>query len=64
MTYIAVLTLGYEEQMLQTIRRQNPGLSRPFSKENAFYFDDYDEHELLQILKLNLKTNTMEATIK
>jgi hypothetical protein len=61
---IAVLLVGYEESMLQMIRKQNPGLARRLSKENAFYFDDYNENELLEILNLNLKMNEMDADIK
>jgi Cdc6-like AAA superfamily ATPase len=61
---IAVLLLGYKEQMLQMIRKQNPGLARRFSKENAFYFDDYTENELLEIINLNLKANEMYADIE
>ena len=56
--------LGYEEQMVQMLRQQNPGLARRFSKENAFYFDDYDENELLQILNLNVRMSAVEANIE
>ena len=59
---IAVLLLGYEHQMLKMIQEQNPGLARRFPKEHAFYFDDYDETELLAILNFNLKANEVAAT--
>lgn len=59
---IAVLLLGYENQMQQMIRRQNPGLARRFPLEQAFYFDDYDDGELLQILKFNLKRSCVLST--
>jgi hypothetical protein len=40
---IAVLLLGYEKQMMDMIRKQNPGLSRRFPKEYAFHFEDYND---------------------
>jgi len=46
---IAVLLLGYEEQMLDMLRTQNPGLARRFPKEFAFVFHDYSDSELLEI---------------
>jgi Cdc6-like AAA superfamily ATPase len=61
---IAVLLLGYEEPMLRMINEQNPGLFRRFPPEHAFYFDDYSEHELLEILDLNLKMYDLKATLE
>jgi Cdc6-like AAA superfamily ATPase len=61
---MAVLLLGYEEPMLTMLRNQNPGLARRFPKDQAFYFDDYDENELLAILKCNIKANDVEATLE
>lgn len=61
---LAVLLLGYEEPMLEMIRNQNPGLSRRFPKEQAFYFDDYSGGELLKILELNLKKNGATASLE
>lgn len=61
---IAVLLLGYEEQMLAMLRNQNPGLARRFPKDHAFYFDDYDDSELLAIIKLNLKCNQVDFTLE
>lgn len=60
---MAVLLLGYEEPMLEMLRKQNPGLTRRFPKEQAFYFDDYDENQLLDILDLNLKRNEIKASL-
>jgi len=60
---IAVLLLGYEEQMIKMIEGQNPGLSRRFPKEHAFYFDDYDDNELLKILDLNVKKQEVNCTL-
>jgi len=61
---IAVLLLGYEEQMFAMIRNQNPGLARRFPREHSFFFDDYNDNELLEIIKLNLKTNDVKATVE
>ena len=48
---IVVLLLGYEKQMLDMIRSQNPGLARRFPQEYAFRFDDYTDTELRRILQ-------------
>jgi hypothetical protein len=61
---IAVLLLGYEEPMLSMFRSQNPGLRRRFPEDQAFYFDDYNENELLAILNFNLKKYDVEATLE
>lgn len=50
---IAVLLIGYEHEMLEMLRNQNPGLSRRFPPQYAFYFEDYTEHELLDIVEWN-----------
>ncbi len=60
---IAVLLLGYEKEMLKMLRDQNPGLQRRFSPENAFYFDDYNEGELLEILKGVLEKKEVEGSV-
>ncbi|ETI29722.1 hypothetical protein L914_21561 [Phytophthora nicotianae] len=49
----AVLLIGYEHQMLEMFRTQNPGLMRRFPPQYAFHFEDYTEHELLEILEWN-----------
>ncbi|CAB9509012.1 NFX1-type zinc finger-containing protein 1 [Seminavis robusta] len=59
---IAVLLLGYEEPVMKMIKGQNPGLKRRFPVEHAFYFDDYNDDELLAILELNLKKQGVQAT--
>ncbi|KAG7398349.1 hypothetical protein PHYBOEH_011257 [Phytophthora boehmeriae] len=50
---LAVLLIGYEREMLEMLRTQNPGLMRRFPPQYAFYFEDYTEHELLDILEWN-----------
>ncbi|KAL4998548.1 P-loop containing nucleoside triphosphate hydrolase protein [Aspergillus recurvatus] len=49
-----VLLLGYEEQMREMFQNVNPGLSRRFSPDNAFIFEDFSDAELKQILDLKL----------
>eukprot|EP01134_Creolimax_fragrantissima_P007209 CFRG7209T1 len=58
---IAVLLLGYEENMLKLLRNQNPGLSRRFPKDYAFYFDDYSDKELLNILRDDCRRRNVGA---
>uniref|UniRef100_A0A0G4I8T0 AAA+ ATPase domain-containing protein n=1 Tax=Chromera velia CCMP2878 TaxID=1169474 RepID=A0A0G4I8T0_9ALVE len=60
---IAVLLLGYERQLKDMLRNQNPGLSRRFPLEFAFRFDDYNDSELLEILKFNLKKQNATASL-
>lgn len=48
---IAVLLLGYEEPMLEMLRKQNPGLRRRFPPDQAFMFEDFDDEELDEILR-------------
>ncbi|ETP10987.1 hypothetical protein F441_13483 [Phytophthora nicotianae CJ01A1] len=50
---LAVLLIGYEHEMLEMLRTQNPGLMRRFPPQYAFHFEDYTEHELLDILEWN-----------
>ncbi|KAJ6619752.1 P-loop containing nucleoside triphosphate hydrolase protein [Mycena sp. CBHHK59/15] len=57
-----VLMLGYEEQMVEMFQKVNPGLSRRFSIEHAFRFEDFTDPELLEILNLKLKTQNLKAT--
>ncbi|KAG7382936.1 hypothetical protein PHYPSEUDO_004232 [Phytophthora pseudosyringae] len=50
---LAVLLIRYEHEMLEMLRTQNPGLMRRFPPQYAFNFEDYTEHELLDILEWN-----------
>lgn len=61
---IAVLLLGYEKQMREMLRNQNPGLARRFSADYPFMFEDYSQKELLQILKLVCKKENIILTSK
>jgi len=60
---IAVLLLGYTDPMRKMLK-DNPGLSRRFPEEYAFNFEDFDEKELLRILKLKAKEQQIELTSK
>lgn len=57
-----VLLLGYEHEMKEMFQRANPGLSRRFPISNAFHFHDFDDSELLQILKLKLTQQGLGAS--
>jgi SpoVK/Ycf46/Vps4 family AAA+-type ATPase len=46
----AIILLGYNEEMTRFFKNVNPGLSRRFQMENAFYFPDYDDLALVRIL--------------
>ena len=58
----AVLLLGYEEQMKEMLRKVNLGLARRFPVENAFYFEDYNEQQLMLILDHKLAAQGLSAT--
>lgn len=61
---IAVILIGYEQQMLEMLRTQNPGLARRFPKEYAFYFDDYSEQELLDIFLAACAKKNVQCPLK
>eukprot|EP00899_Mesostigma_viride_P022218 jgi/Mesvir1/3180/Mv16338-RA.1 len=63
---MAVLMLGYREQMEEFLTKANPGLARRFALEDAFVFDDYSDDELMQILdhKLDQKGLRSDAPAK
>lgn len=46
-----VLLLGYPEQMEVMMREANPGLARRFQLQNAWIFQDYNDEDLLHILR-------------
>ncbi|XP_065661939.1 uncharacterized protein LOC136084823 isoform X2 [Hydra vulgaris] len=61
---IAVLLLGYEPQMREMLREQNPGLARRFAMDYAFIFEDYDESELFDILKGVCKKENIQMSME
>lgn len=46
----AVILCGYENEMKTMLRTCNPGLSRRFRLEDSFYFRDYTDEQLLEIM--------------
>ena len=48
---IAVIMVGYKEEMRKMLREQNAGLSSRFDPESAFEFTDYDDEALMRIFK-------------
>ena len=60
---IAVLLLGYTDEMLAMLRNQNPGLARRFDPSQAFNFEDYTEQELSQILQQNCKSKELKPSL-
>lgn len=61
---IAVLLLGYEEQMLEMLDKQNPGLRRRFAPDQAFYFEDYTNSQLNDILQRYCKEKQYCPTLE
>ncbi|ODA79016.1 hypothetical protein RJ55_04606 [Drechmeria coniospora] len=59
-----VIMLGYEEQMDTMFRNVNPGLSRRFSVDSPFVFEDFDDKQLQLILDLKLKNSGFAAASK
>ncbi|CAM9784239.1 unnamed protein product, partial [Choristocarpus tenellus] len=58
-----VLLLGYREEMEDFLRGANPGLERRFALNNAFQFDDYNDEELLSILRIKLEQEQLQASV-
>lgn len=46
---IAVVMVGYEKEMRKMFREANPGLSRRFSVDDPFIFEDYSDEQLERI---------------
>jgi hypothetical protein len=57
-----VLLLGYEDQMVEMFQNVNPGLTRRFQLSDAFRFEDFNDAELEEILRLKLKLQGLGAT--
>ncbi|ESZ94905.1 NFX1-type zinc finger-containing protein 1 [Sclerotinia borealis F-4128] len=56
-----VVLLGYEDKMIEMFQNVNPGLTRRFSLEDAFYFADFNDQELEDILNLKMKKQGLKA---
>ena len=48
---IAIVMAGYEREMRNMLREQNPGLSSRFDPSSAFYFEDYSNEALMRIFR-------------
>lgn len=48
---MCVLLLGYPDQMETMMREANPGLARRFQMREAWVFEDYNQEDLLDIMK-------------
>ncbi|TGJ78341.1 hypothetical protein E0Z10_g10423 [Xylaria hypoxylon] len=59
---LCVLLLGYQEQMEEMMNHSNPGLARRFRLSDAFYFDDFDDEDLMRILDFKLRKQELKAT--
>ncbi|EGR46246.1 uncharacterized protein TRIREDRAFT_66551 [Trichoderma reesei QM6a] len=57
-----VILIGYQEQMEEMFQNVNPGLSRRFSVDTPFVFEDFDDDGLRQVLDLKLKTSGFTTT--
>ena len=55
-----VLLLGYKKEMEEMLRNTNPGLARRFNLQDAFYFEDYNDEDLLSILMEKVKQLDMK----
>jgi hypothetical protein len=59
---LCVLMLGYQEQMEDMLVNSNPGLARRFRLSDAFYFDDFSDADLMEILDFKLSKQGLKAT--
>jgi len=55
-----VLLLGYKKEMEEMLRNTNPVLARRFNLQDAFYFEDYNDEDLLSILMEKVKQLDMK----
>lgn len=59
---LCVLLLGYQEQMEEMMSRSNPGLARRFRLSDAFYFEDFNDADLMSVLDFKLEEQGLKAT--
>lgn len=57
-----VILIGYQEQMEEMFQNVNPGLSRRFSVDTPFVFEDFDDDALRKVLDLKLKASGFTTT--
>ncbi|KAL7934607.1 P-loop containing nucleoside triphosphate hydrolase protein [Trichoderma chlorosporum] len=57
-----VILIGYQEQMEEMFQNANPGLSRRFSVDTPFVFEDFDDNALRQVLDVKLKNSGFHTT--
>ncbi|KAK4061577.1 uncharacterized protein Triagg1_10286 [Trichoderma aggressivum f. europaeum] len=57
-----VILIGYQEQMEEMFQNVNPGLSRRFSVDTPFAFEDFDDDALRKVLDLKLKASGFTTT--
>jgi hypothetical protein len=60
---MCVMLLGYDDPMRKMLREANPGLSRRFQLEEAFYFEDYTNDQLLMMLLSMARKNGWMAGV-
>ena len=54
---IAILMCGYEKEMKEMMRKENPGLARRFNSDNPLLFEDYSDTTLANIVLKSCKTD-------
>jgi SpoVK/Ycf46/Vps4 family AAA+-type ATPase len=56
---IAVILIGYREEMERMFKYVNPGLSRRFQLDDSFVFTDYTDEALVRILMKDVEKKNM-----
>ncbi|KAI1057219.1 hypothetical protein LB507_002226 [Fusarium sp. FIESC RH6] len=57
-----VILCGYTDRMQKMFLNTNPGLQRRFPVESCLKFENYDDEQLQQILRLKMKRDELTAT--
>ncbi|OCL11002.1 P-loop containing nucleoside triphosphate hydrolase protein [Glonium stellatum] len=57
-----ILLLGYKDKIMDMFRNMNPGLSRRFSSDDPFQFEDFDLSQLKKILHFKIKKQGLGTT--
>lgn len=61
---IAVVMIGYRDEMENMLQNVNPGLSRRFQIENAFNFPDFNDEALVRISMASAKKRGVKLSLK